>query len=257
MSQPIQSVARVANTPAQAKIFVAMLEAEGIPARIDGETLADEFAASQRLLNLSGTRVLVPTSALQRAQEILQTEPVDPEELERAALVGAPPPPPTPSQETMPTTPPAAASSNHGLMLPLLAMAIGAAAFFAFLWRQALSAHDSTNPEFHTFWEDNVLLEQRKSDLRVVRRWHDHDLDGLFERGELLDADGKTIVTYDQIVGGYYLRCVESRSDGLTTTWTDDDRNGIYDTCVVADRDGKQVQALRWQPGTGFAPLPK
>ena len=256
MSQPIQSVARVANTPAQAKIFVAMLEAEGIPARIDGDSLADEFAVSQRLLNLSGTRVLVPTSALQRAQEILQMEPVDPEELERAALVGAPPPP-TQSPETTPTTTTAAASSNNGLMLPLLAMAIGAAAFFAFLWRQAVSSHESTNPEFHTFWEDNVLHEQRKSDLRVVRRWHDHDLDGLFERGEVLDADGRTIVTYDQFVDGHYLRSVASRVGDLTTTWTDDDRNGLYDSCVVTDRDGKQVQALRWQPGTGFVPLPK
>ena len=66
MSQPIESLARVASTPAQAKIFVAMLAAEGIPARVDGDSLVDEFAASQRLMNLVGTRVMVPTSALQR-----------------------------------------------------------------------------------------------------------------------------------------------------------------------------------------------
>lgn len=252
MSQPIQSVARVANTPAQAKIFVAMLEAEGIPARIDGDTLADEFAASQRLLNLSGTRVLVPTSALQRAQEILQMEPVDPEELERAALVGAPAPAPEPTTQA-----PAAPRSSNALLLPLLALAIGAAGLFAFLWHRAVNAIAGTSPDVRLFWDDNVLHEVRVSDLRLLRRSFDRDLDGLFERIEVFGAGKEPIAVYDQYADGVYLRLVETRNDGLTTTWTDDDRNGLYDSCVVTDRDGKQVQSLRWQPGTGYAPLPK
>jgi len=90
VTTPIESVARIAQTPAQAKVFVAMLMAEGIPARVEGDSLADEYAASRRLLNLMGTRVMVPTQSLDRAREILQPVAIDPEELERQALAEAP-----------------------------------------------------------------------------------------------------------------------------------------------------------------------
>ena len=90
MTTPIESVARIAQTPAQAKIFVASLMAAGIPARVEGDSLADEYAASRRLLNLMGTRVMVPTQSLERAREILQPVAIDPEELARQALEAAP-----------------------------------------------------------------------------------------------------------------------------------------------------------------------
>ena len=90
MSTPIEAVARTANTPEQAKVYVAMLMAEGIPARIDGDSLTDEFAASRRLMNLMGTKVMVPTQSLARAREILQPVAIDPAELERQALAEAP-----------------------------------------------------------------------------------------------------------------------------------------------------------------------
>lgn len=90
MAGPIESVVRTAQTPEQAKVFVAMLMAEGIPARTDGESLADEFATSRRLMNLLGTKVMVPTQSLERAREILQPAAVDPEELARQALAEAP-----------------------------------------------------------------------------------------------------------------------------------------------------------------------
>ena len=44
MSQPITSVVKVATTAAQAKLFAALLQAEGIPAQVDGDSLADEVA---------------------------------------------------------------------------------------------------------------------------------------------------------------------------------------------------------------------
>jgi hypothetical protein len=90
VSTPIEAVVRTANTPAQAKVYVAMLMAEGIPARIDGDSLTDEFAASRRLMNLMGTNVMVPTQSLARAREILQPVAIDPAELERQALAEAP-----------------------------------------------------------------------------------------------------------------------------------------------------------------------
>jgi hypothetical protein len=92
MSEPIEAVAAIANTPEQAKVFVATLMAAGIPARIEGESLTDEWAASRRMLNLLGTRVMVPTKTLRQAKELLQPVAIDPEELERQALAAAPAP---------------------------------------------------------------------------------------------------------------------------------------------------------------------
>lgn len=89
MSGPIESVARVANTPEQAKVFVATLMAAGIPARIEGENLTDEWAASRRLMNLLGTRVMVPTKCVEQARELLQPVAIDAGELEQQALAAA------------------------------------------------------------------------------------------------------------------------------------------------------------------------
>jgi hypothetical protein len=86
MTEPIETVAAVAKTPAQAKVFVAMLTAEGIPARTDGDLLADEFAASRRMLNLLGCKVFVPTRSLDRARDILQPVSIDAADLEQQAL---------------------------------------------------------------------------------------------------------------------------------------------------------------------------
>ncbi|MDO8348992.1 MAG: hypothetical protein Q7T30_02060, partial [Planctomycetota bacterium] len=86
MTQPIASVARIAATPEQAKIFVALLQAEGIPASIEGDSLADEVAVSRRMLNLNGTRVMVPTGSLERAREVLGAVQIDEAELEAQAL---------------------------------------------------------------------------------------------------------------------------------------------------------------------------
>lgn len=255
MSQPIESLARVASTPAQAKIFVAMLAAEGIPARVDGDSLVDEFAASQRLLNLVGTRVMVPTSALQRAQEILQPVTVDPEELARAAAVGASPPPPAPGSTEAAKT--AAANATRTLLLALLAMAIGAAVLFAFLWHRAVNAIAGISPDSRMYWDGNVLCEERIRDQKLLYRRHDHDQDGLFERIEWFGGGTEPVVVYDQYADGLYLRCVELHPDGLTVTWTDEDRDGLFEIGVVADRQGKQLQTLRWAAGTGFVQPPK
>jgi hypothetical protein len=132
MNEPIESCLRTASTPAQAKVFVAMLRAEGIPARVDGDTLTDEFATSRLLLNLSGTRVMVPTTSLARAAEILQPMQVDAAELEREALAAplelAPPPRSATAANALPAPP-----SSSGLVAGvLLLLALGAAVWFVF-----------------------------------------------------------------------------------------------------------------------------
>lgn len=90
-ARSIESLLCVATTPAQAKALLATLMAAGIPARTDGDALADEFAASMRLMNLMGTKVYVPTASLVRARAIATPEPVDLDELTRQALAAAGP----------------------------------------------------------------------------------------------------------------------------------------------------------------------
>ena len=89
MNEPISTVVKVASTPDQARIYVAMLEAEGIPAFVDGNSSADEFAMSQRMLNVSNVRVLVPTEAAERALEILKPAEVGVDDLTRQAMDAA------------------------------------------------------------------------------------------------------------------------------------------------------------------------
>ncbi len=114
MSNPIEAVACVATTPAQAKVFVATLMAEGIPARIEGENLTDELAASRRLMNLIGTRVMVPTKCVERARELLRPEPIDATELEREALAAED------QREAMPRSPLDQQTTGWGMALLLM-----------------------------------------------------------------------------------------------------------------------------------------
>ena len=102
MSDAIEVVAKVAATPAQAQVLVALLRAEGIPARIEGESLTDEFAASRRLMNLLGVKIMVPAASVVRARELMTPADVDPDELTRQALAAKPDPPPDREQRTEP-----------------------------------------------------------------------------------------------------------------------------------------------------------
>lgn len=246
MSEPIETCVRTANTPAQAKIFVAMLQAEGIPARVEGESLTDEFATSRRMMNLTGTKVMVPTKSIERAREILEPMQVDPEALEREALA-------TPMET--PSSPRAAAPAPTGQMPirgMLLVLAVGAAVLFGFLWRQAVDASMAPHPELEYAWNGDVLRETRRSDGRLLRLLHDTDRNGTYERLEQFDAANNKVLECDRETAGTYLRAIERRSGGMVATWTDDDGDGLLDSAVVSDRDGKVVQRLVWLAGTGY-----
>lgn len=253
MNEPIESVVRVASTPSEAKIFVAMLRAEGIPARTDGDSLVDEFAASQRLMNLIGTKVIVPTRSLARAREILQPEPVDPVELERAALAASPEPIPI----RRATEGAATTSSSNRLLLALLALATGAAVLFAFLWQNAKLPAIEPSPDLGYQWDGNALAETMLRTKRLLRLSFDRDHDGIFEVVEQYGADENKVAVSDQYSEGIYLRIVETRGGGLTATWTDEDRDGLYDAGVVTDATGKVLQRLHWRDGKGFELLEK
>lgn len=132
-TQPIESVLCVATTPAQAKALLATLMAAGIPARTDGETLTDEYAASMRLMNLLGTKVYVPTASLAQARAIAQPAAIDEHELTRLALAAdEPETPPRGDGEAMRLAVVAPRTGSRWLLalvygLPLVAAAIAAA----------------------------------------------------------------------------------------------------------------------------------
>ena len=56
---------------------------------MDGNSSADEFAISQRLLNVSNVRVMVPTEALQRALDVLKPTDIDVDDLAQQAMAAA------------------------------------------------------------------------------------------------------------------------------------------------------------------------
>ena len=85
-------IVRVANTAAEAKVLVAILQAEGIPAYVDSASLADEFAMARQMMNLQGVQVRVPEGAVERAREVLANAQVDDADLEAQALAAAPEP---------------------------------------------------------------------------------------------------------------------------------------------------------------------
>lgn len=61
-----------AGSAAEARVIEAVLGAAGIPALVEGDTLMDEWAMSQRLMGQIGSDVKVPSSQLEAAQEALE-----------------------------------------------------------------------------------------------------------------------------------------------------------------------------------------
>ena len=60
-----------ARTGQEAQVILGVLQANGIPARVSGSELQDEFAMSQKAMNLGGVDILVPRASLDDAQRIL------------------------------------------------------------------------------------------------------------------------------------------------------------------------------------------
>jgi hypothetical protein len=72
---------RTASTPAQAQVFTAILNAEGIHAHVDDGAAPAVFGSG-----MYGVRVMVPACDLERARDLLANTAVDPTELEAQAL---------------------------------------------------------------------------------------------------------------------------------------------------------------------------
>src|SRR5690606_3102679 len=94
--------------------------------------LTDEFAMSQRLMNVSSVKVMVPASSLAQAKEILQPVTIDPDDLAAQAMsaTGAAETPPTPQQ-------PASVAKPNSTTSWIAAIATVAALVFLWAWIEA------------------------------------------------------------------------------------------------------------------------
>lgn len=242
---PIASVVRTAATPAQAKLYAALLQAEGIPAHVDGDTLADEIAVSRSVMNLGNVRVLVPTSSLARAKEILAATAVDEDELEAQALAAAEPETPARTR----TTP----RSARGSWFPVAAVAVVVAFVFLSLWRGEVEARQlqSTGKVRYEPIE-NGLREIRVRDGVVLANYFDRDRDGHYEElVQLSSVEGQSVAT-DADGDARFESLVEHRG-ALVYRWSDLDLDGAMDECTVVDAaTGEVRQRLRYVAGTGF-----
>lgn len=80
-----------AHDPIEAQVLASNLQAAGIPAYVEGGSLVDEWAMSQRLLNRLGVRVVVPEDRAEEAVEFLGSKPeLSEAELAAQALAAAP-----------------------------------------------------------------------------------------------------------------------------------------------------------------------
>jgi hypothetical protein len=237
MSQPIASVVKVASTTQEAKVLVALLQAEGIPAHIEGDSLADEVAVSRRLINLNGTRVMVPTASLEQAREVLANMKVDDDELEQQALGADHPESPVP-----PPAPPAPPKRWPVVVTTL------AAALFLVLWLTAIDASaTSRHPTLRYEPTTSGMREVRIADGKLLREYEDADHNGTYER-VVTFGKAATSTSFDADDDGIFERHEERHADGNRVIWSDLDADGIVDQCTVVDRQGTELQRLVVQP---------
>lgn len=247
MKDPLSVVAKVASTPDQAMIYVAMLQAEGIPAFTDGGSLTDEFAMSQRLMNVSSVKVMVPASSLEKAQEILKPTVIDKHDL-AAQAVGA-----TGAVETPPTAKQPASNKKSGSTAPWIALIATIIALgFMFAWIEARNryADDPLYKYTNTEQGMSVLLRRDGSQFGF---YIDSEHDGIYESFQFWGPDKAWHETTNSVDrDGRALRAIYREKDGLTQTWSRDGANTLFTTCTITDATGKVLQTLEWQPGSGF-----
>lgn len=244
MSDPISVVVKVAATPDQAKLYVALLQSAGIPAHVEGDALADEVAISRRVMNLGGVRVMVPPSSLERARNILQPTEIDEEELAAQALAA------TEGREAPPRERPRPPTAG-GTARVVAGVAICAALLFFFLWQAATQVSDDPLYRFESDHQSQRTYLRRNG--VELQRAEDRDQDGVFERLLTLSPDGSVATVADRVDDdGQFRRLVVRRRGDLVETWLRSESASTFDQCEVTDADGNVVQRLRWRPGEGF-----
>lgn len=265
-------VVRTASTPSQAKVFVTLLQAEGIPAYIEGDSLTDEFAASQRLMNLLGVKVLVPASELARAAEILAVVELPEGELEAQALAAAPEIAAADAARLAVPPPAVQKPSRFWLLLAVGSMAL-AILFFA-LWQHERERYQSTYEWYHDLaiagdsgagkkspWLTEPIADgfstHLRSDGRLAREAFDRNHNGWSEEYRHYDRSGNlTLVMRDVDEDGIFEQLEEFRG-GLHLVLHSSTGDDNFDSFTLFDKDGKELKRQRWSGADGYVDVPR
>ena len=286
------SVLLRARSPIEAQVVLALLRAEGITAFVNGIALADEFAVSQRAMNLAGVEIEVRALDLERARRLVE----DARRTGREAgdqIVEAAPEEPEPAE----LEPMAALSASLATAMPPLprrsrvALALGvlgwvAAGFFLYSWistyrdlvrlggaRKASPWYSVTVRDGWTSnWKDTGHLsgecldanhdgEAEVSTHYVRAGWKrsvsfDKNENGVSERVEEYAANGRhTGTSTDADENGVFELKETFRADGWTSIWKDADQDGVGDSTQRRSPDGRLVNESQDVDEDGFAPV--
>ena len=251
-----------ANTPFEAQVIAGVLHDEGIVAQVEGQLLADEFAVSQRLMNLQGVRIFVRTEDLERAKRALEAAKQAGRAMDEEAEPPGPVPPPSPNY-----------ALRWALGLGILAAVFGVLWLDASAEVRAMSAGPLTSFEpieggFRSHWLETGALSAEGVDadqsgvpeqvtyynregvkLHVA---HDENQNGVIELYVTYAPDGRESThAVDRDENGIPEMITELWPDGLRVVWRDDNQDGNFEVREVLDKDGNplRVQEHRGREG--------
>lgn len=265
------TVFKRASSPLEAELIASVLRSAGIPVHVGGGMLADEFAVSQRLMNLSSVDVLVPADRLEAAEVALEEARASSAEVEDAAAATI-----TPSPAA--TNAPAEPVRYPWLLVGALAIAAVASVV---LWQEAraevraltspLTVYAGEKNGAHVWeWADSrktasTSVDQDRDgvpesttafnrDGRALYTAIDRNGNGIVERFEAFGPGGKaTTVTIDADENGVPERIEQPLGSGKLVS-LDADQDSISERHEQLDAQGRLVRAWRLDPVEGLAP---
>lgn len=236
-----------ARSPAEAQIVAAVLRSADIPAYIGGSMLADEFAVSQRMLNVASVKVQVRRDQLPAAEAALAAaRDVDPAELERAALAAAPDP------DARPVAAIPVVDRGPRVATVLLG---GLCAVFAVLWLSTLRAAEQhgASPLFTAAPTEHGWRYQWRDTGNTAIMTFDRNRNGIDEETRFHDRAGRRFaVSVDADENGIIERSEQHFADGTVHVWIDTDGDALLDRCEVRAADGGLVRTLRYAGTEGW-----
>lgn len=269
MSEPELTWLDIARTPFEARIILGILEEAGIPAYIDGTSLADEVAVSRLLMNAAGVRIQVRQVDLDAAVQAIAAAKAQAPQLEAD---GAPD-----------SAAPAAVARQPGawswsmlvnFLLVFLVLLLGV---ICLQLRTTLKEYshggglvwDFDGPNEWARWADTGAMavhrldqdrdghaEQIKSYNRqgvLTSISHDKNSNGMAEVFEEFTPDGRRVLeAHDRDEDGRIESYLVFYTDQTRGLWTDQDGDGVLERREVQDAEGKRLFVEIDRPGRGF-----
>jgi hypothetical protein len=270
-SRPELTVFKRASSPIEAELIAGVLRSAGIPVHVGGGMLTDEFAVTQRMLNLSAVDVLVPSDRVDAAKAALEAARASSAEVEAAAAA-------TISERPASPSPPAEPVRYPWLLVGALAIAAVASVV---LWQEARAeVRALTSPlTVYTGEKSGVHVWEWADTHKTASTSIDHDRNGVPDSTTAFNRDGRALYTaVDRNGNGIVERFEGFGPAGEATTLTiDADENGVAERTEHAlgsgkfvildanqdgiseryeqlDAQGKLVRAWRLDPVEGLVP---